>query len=231
MTSIKNYKELKEAVRLWLNRRDSATLDNIPMFIRFAEKQFTRMIQLPYYETTYETKTTLEYPFIKVPQDLLKIKHMNVNGKPYNRSDTETFMRLKNMNRPSNEKAPMSLDRKDVQLMSDQAGSTSTKEHFFTRVGDKIHFLPNPTPGDLVEMIYFRDIPEMINDEDQPYSLITAPDLMMYLSLRHASTFLRDREQEQYWMAKAQEAAESLNKTVDEAEWSGSSLVVPFFGE
>lgn len=230
MTGIKNYKDLKDAVKLWLNRRDNATLDNIPLFIRFAEKQVTRMVQIPYYETTLSDTIGKTYSFVKIPQDLLKIKHVFVNGKPYNRADTETFMRMKNMNRPSDQKQPIEKDSPDWQLMSDQAGSTSSKEHFFSRVGDKIHFLPTAQEGDNIEIIYFRDIPEMINDEDQPYTLITAPDLMLYLSLRHASTFLRDREQEQYWMAKAQEAAETLNKIIEEAEWSGSALVVPFFG-
>ena len=51
----------------------------------------------------------------------------------------------------------------------------------------------------------------------------------MYLALRHASIFLRDNEQEQFWMAKAQEAADSMKQQLDEAEWSGSALVVPFF--
>lgn len=44
MIQIQNYKDFKDAVGLWLNRKDSATLDNIPMFINFAEKQFTRLV-------------------------------------------------------------------------------------------------------------------------------------------------------------------------------------------
>ncbi|MCS5737419.1 phage adaptor protein, partial [Herbiconiux daphne] len=66
-------------------------------------------------------------------------------------------------------------------------------------------------------------------DADQPYSLLIAPDILLYLCLRHASIWLRDPEMEQYWMAKAQEAAQALQQQLDEANWSGSALVVPAF--
>lgn len=224
MIQINNYRDMKDAVKTWLNRKDSATVDNIPMFINFAEKQFTRLVKLPYYESMSSFTINENFNYVVIPQDFLSAKHIMVNGKPYNRVDVETFMRLKNVGR-NTQGSSASTNPTDAIL----DGGTLTTDMFFCRMGEQIHFLPTPTVGDVVEIIYHQDIPEMTFDADQPYSLLIAPDVMLYLSLRHASIFLRDNEQEQYWMQKAQEAADSMNKQLDDAEWSGSSLVVPMF--
>lgn len=227
MIQIENYKDFRDAVALWLNRKDSATIDNIPMFINFAEKQFTRLVKLPYYETTVRFTIDENFNFVVIPQDFLSAKHVMVNGKPYNRADVETFMRLKNMGNFSDVQTNATAPNPNQDVL--RAGSTSETKYFFTRIGEQIHFLPTPVVGDVVEMIYHQDIPEMRFDNDQPYSLLIAPDVLLYLALRHASIFLRDNEQEVYWMSKAQEAADSMKQQMDEAEWSGSSLVVPYF--
>jgi len=226
--NIDTYKDLKEAVALWLNRKDSATINNIPMFINFAEKQFTRLVKLPYYEVKSEFTIDENFDYVVIPQDFLSAKHMMVNGKPYNRVDVETFMRMKNLNN-TRDYVTSKNDPDSGVILSDQAGSTSDKAYFFTRIGEQIHFLPTPKVGDVVELIYRQDIPEMQFDNDQPYSLLVAPDVLLYLSMRHASIFIRDVEMEQYWMSKAQEAAESVQTQIDEAEWSGSAFVVPYF--
>ncbi|MGL5564205.1 MAG: phage adaptor protein [Plesiomonas sp.] len=223
MNDINTYGDLKKAVRLWLNRKDASTLENVPMFINMAHKQFTRLVKLPYYEVLISLEALEGFEYVNIPQDFLSAKHVSVNGIPYNRLDNGTFLRMKNtdsqvtgVNRP--------------RFTSDHlTGATTADEFFFTRVGGQLHFLPELVPGDVVEMVYQKDIPEMKDDTEEVYSLLVASDIMLYLSLRHAATFLRDNEQEQYWMQKATEAAQSLNAQLDEAEWSGSPLVVPEF--
>lgn len=227
MLQMNNYKDFKDAVALWLNRKDSATVNNIPMFINFAEKQFTRLVKLPYYESKVNFVIDSVFNFVVIPQDFLSAKVVMVNGKPHNRADLETFMRIKNMGNFSDVQKVGTGPNPQQDVMKSSPPSESG--YFFTRIGEQIHFLPQPVPGDIVEIVYHQDIQEMQFDNDQPYSLLIAPDVLLYLALRHASLFLRDNEQEQYWMSKAQEAADSMNKQMDEAEWSGSALVVPQF--
>lgn len=224
MKDINTYEDLKRAVRVWLNRKDAATLDNIPMFINMAHKQFTRLVKLPYYEVLVSLEAIEGFEYVNIPQDFLSAKHISVNGLPYNRVDVETFMRMKTSGSQNTE---ISEDNQYGFL----TGATTASKHFFTRVGGQLHFLPELSTGDIVEMIYQRDIPEMEDEGDEPYSLLVASDVMLYLSLKHAATFLRDNEQEQFWMAKATEAVGSLSAQLAEAEWSGSALVVPQFSQ
>ncbi|EGJ5143358.1 hypothetical protein INE66_003643 [Salmonella enterica subsp. enterica] len=201
LTQINTYGDLKEAVRFWLNRKDQATIDMIPNFINFAEKQFTRLVKLPYYESMVDFTINDQFNFVVIPQDMLSIKGLTVNGKPCTRLDLESFARLDSSNKV-------------------------TRNIYFTRKGEQIHFCPKPIPGDRVTLIYAQDIPEMQFDLDQPYSLLIAPDILLYLSLKHASTWLRDHEADQYWEQKAQQAAAALMQQLDDAEWSGSALQV-----
>lgn len=224
MNDINTFGDLKKAVRIWLNRKDAATLDNIPMFINMAHKQFTRMVKLPYYEVLVSLEAIEGFEYVNIPQDFLSAKHISVNGIPYNRVDNETFMRTKNTGTQNTE-----LGDGSNYNYSYLTGATTQSKYFFTRVGGQLHFIPELKAGDVVEMVYQRDIPEMKTDNEEPYSLLVASDIMLYLSLRHAATFLRDNEQEQFWMAKAGDAAAALQQQLDEAEWSGSATVVPQF--
>ncbi|MCS5737231.1 phage adaptor protein, partial [Herbiconiux daphne] len=159
MQNINTYLDLKNSVAAWLNRKDQATLDNIPNFINFAEKQFTRLVKLPYYEVTVNFQIDPQYPFIVLPQDFLSAKHIMVNNEPYNRTDVETFYRLQGTRQFSG----------TVITTDDVVGMDNFKA--FTRIGEQIHFYPTPQAGDIVTMIYSQDIPEMQFVADQPYSL------------------------------------------------------------
>lgn len=229
MNDINTYRDLQQAVASWLNRRDEATLSKIPLFINFATKQFARLVKLPYYEAKLTYSASEGAEFVNIPNDFLSAKNLIVNGIPYNRADVETFLRLKGGVGTQRPPEPRAEDRLNSSPFLQ--GATTAKEHFFTRVGNQLHFLPALTAGDTVELIYRRDIPEFQRDDDAPYFLLVASDVMLYLSLRHAAIFLRDNEQEVYWNQKASEAAEALQVQLDEAEWSGSSLVVPMFYE
>lgn len=208
VNEISNYGDLKEAVRTWLNRRDQTTIDKIPLFINFAEKQFTRLIRLPYYETLIKLTTAKGYEYVDIPPDFLSVKHLSVNGTTAIRTDLETFSHLSTM------------DTKN----------TAAGLRYFCRVGSMIRTYPELVEGDQILFIYNRDIPEMKEDTDVPYSLIIAPDVMLYLALRHASIFLRDDDQEQFWAQKALDASQSVAAQLEEAEWSGSALVSIQYG-
>ncbi|MGL5012920.1 MAG: phage adaptor protein [Bacteroidales bacterium] len=222
MNDINTYGDLKNAVRIWLNRKDLSTINNIPMFINMAHKQFTRMVKLPYYEVLVSLEALEGFEYVNIPQDFLSAKNLTVNGMPYNILDNGTFMRIKN---GGSQQTSIEEDSKFGYL----SGATTESKFFFTRIGGQLNFIPALNTGDIVEMVYQRDIPEMKEDTDAPYSLLVASDMMLYLSLRHASIFLRDNEQEMYWMQKATDAAESLRGQLDDAEWGGSPLVIPMF--
>lgn len=212
MREISSYRELRNAVQQWLNRKDSNTIQMIPAFINFAEKEFARMIRIPYNENELRRTVTDEVTHIEIPQNYMSTKHLFVNGLSYNRVDMETFQRIAEQNPATS---------------FEETGS----HRVFARVGWKIITFPELKPGDEISMIYNMDLVEMTKDDDYPYHLIIAPDVMLYLALRHAAIYLRDNEMEVYWAQKASDASAQVNAQIAEQEWSGSSLIVPTFAE
>ena len=87
MLEINNYGDLKKSVQTWLNRKDQSTIDNIPIFINFAEKMFTRLIKLPYYETSYIVVWDEGKGFVQLPSDFLSMKHIYVGDSILTRVD------------------------------------------------------------------------------------------------------------------------------------------------
>lgn len=240
MSKITTYGGLKQAVQLWLNRNDAATINSIPMFINFAENDFQRLVRLPQYEIIATTSNGKLDPItdavpesllsIKLPKTYFEMKHFSINGIPYNRLDVETFNRIKSGVSDSKvSSTQITTSSEESAATVTRLQGTTTRSHFFCRKGNELFMLPALKSGDEVEMIYYEAYPEMNDDGLGTDSLDIAPDIMLYLSLRHAAVFLRDNEQAQFWEQKATDAAGALIRRLDDIEWSGSSLVVPGF--
>ena len=223
MASISTYGQLKDAVKNWLNRSDDVTTNAIPYFIEFAVKDFQRTVQLPNYEVTKTYDITADNlaidDAITLEDGYYEMKHFFVNNLPYNRVDVDTFYRLQ---------AENTIDNSFGLYSGDEMKGT-TKQFYFTRIADKIKTIPALQDGDTVRVIYWEEIENPELDGDQPDYLKVAPDIMLYLSLRHAAVFLRDNDQAQFWEQKAVESAQGLMRRLDLVEWSGSSLVVKEF--
>lgn len=220
MARINNYGDLKDAVLAWLNRDDDETVANLPLFIGFAEQEFSKAVKLPDNDGLLsQTIASVDPEYIQIPDDCMSPKFVTVNGKPYNRVDFETYTRMKSSG----------LKSIDTVITPDIA--TTTYSGYFTKFMNQWQFLPVLKEGDKVEMTYHKRLPEMVIDSDVSPALQDGGALMMYLSLRHASIFLRDFEQEQYWTAKAQEATTAMQEYIDETNWNGSAYVVPMFTE
>ncbi|MCS5737469.1 phage adaptor protein, partial [Herbiconiux daphne] len=97
----------------------------------------------------------------------------------------------------------------------------------FTRIGNQLILKPVLKDGDVITLIYYKLIQHAQNITDSPPHFKKGPDVMLYLSLRHASLFLRDNDMGQYWEQKAQEAVAGLQAKIESERWNGSTIVIP----
>lgn len=68
--AIATYKNLKESVQDWLNRSDAQTVNQIPNFINFAEKELHRNLRIPPFEGGIVV--TVTNGTFRVPTDLVE---------------------------------------------------------------------------------------------------------------------------------------------------------------
>lgn len=203
-TQIINYGGLLKAVQTWLNRTDTATVNSIPYHIFLAENDFNRLLKIPEYEVLKVYNVGSDHDVstvtsaINLPDDFDEVKIILINGKPAFVQSTEAF-----------------YDTDEANLYA------------FTKIGKQLIIKPGLKDGDMVTLIYYKEIEYMEDATDHPPHLLKGPDVMLYLALRHGALFLRDTDQAQYWEQKAQEAVTTLQSKIDSERWNGSTVVIP----
>ncbi len=74
--AISTYGDLRIAITNWLDRSDQQTLDQIPNFINFAEKELYRNLRIPQFEGGKVVK--LKDGAFSIPTNLIEFKHVIV---------------------------------------------------------------------------------------------------------------------------------------------------------
>lgn len=74
--AIAKYKDLKESVQDWLNRSDSQTINQIPNFVNFAEKELHRNLRIPPFEGG--AVVTVQNGAFRLPTDLVEFINLIV---------------------------------------------------------------------------------------------------------------------------------------------------------
>ncbi|MCS5737235.1 phage adaptor protein, partial [Herbiconiux daphne] len=82
------------------------------------------------------------------------------------------------------------------------------------------------TSGDII-VGYYSDSPELHSDTDSCNLLTIAPDLLLYMAMKHACIFVQDDEAAQKYGFMAEAALQVVQKQADKTEYSGSPLVIP----
>lgn len=221
----KTFGDLKGDIQLWLNRTDLEVVNAIPAFVTLAEQEFSRAVKIPMDEGQMlysATGTGSLSEGVEIPEDMLS---------PIGVTVTDT----------SNPDHPVirSATRVDGYALFEMIGEEAIVEadqtipvvdktftQYFAKYNNRFLFYPALPAGGLVSIIYHKDLTPMNSDADVSPALVYGYDLMLYWSLKHASVFLRDPDQEQYWTAKASEALTTMQATFDDMHWSGSPLQI-----
>lgn len=212
---IVTYGDLKSAVQEWLDRDDSETVNQIPNFINFAEKELYRQLRIPPMQK--EAYLQINQGQAYVPTDWLTTCYI-LSADGYHKA-RET-----------------SLD--EVMYRSNQ--KVSEGELVFSRMGKRFFFYPEITAtvptydkfgnyvvnGSEIIIGYYADQPELTGDAETSTLLTIAPDLLLYTALKHGSVFTQDVEAEKAWQEKQQAAMQQLQEQNSNTDFKGSPLAV-----
>lgn len=199
--AIATYAELTDEVKRWLNRDDPDTINSIPAFINFAEKEIFRVLKLPSYEKLVELK--LEHNKAEVPYDLVQLIEIYTKD---NRAGRHTSHR---------------------ELLRHRSGDLKHDSFYYARVGNNYHFHDGDDLASTeVYCHYFQDPPELSYNNQVTPLLQTAPDLLLFTALRHGSVFAEDVEKAQYWEQRSDNAMQEIMKQLEDDNMSGSPQVV-----
>lgn len=187
--SFNTYGELKVSVATWLNRKDLT--DNIPDFISLAETRIFRFLRSPSNEVGTDYMPALDDTSIVIPNDLLELKLLVINGETYKFISYDYLIQNK-------------LALADTRV--------------FSRIQNNFIFPFSFKGTEQVTMIYWQDQSGFNEDSDFSATLRTAPDLYLFGALLEAEPFIKDDERIPIWNAKYDKALEEFlryNRTLD----------------
>jgi len=216
-SQIRTYGDLKNAVALWIDRDDDEFVNQIPNFINFAEKEIYRAVRIPRFEREIYLKITNGMAYI--PTDLVQVNYIMKaqTGQVYRTTSIEELDWLR-------------------RGKTTHATQFNESEVVWARTTGRFYFYPPITStipegteltGNEVLVSYYRDTAEMVNDSDSCAILSIAPELLLYTALKHACLFVQDDAGVQKWAALAMASMSDIQRQADNAEYSGSPLVIP----
>lgn len=203
--------DLKLDVAKWLNRNDPELIAMIPSWIALAEQECSRALDIPY--TRASVTEILTGPTLPIPKDMMapkSVRIMKPNGHTHvcHKATLHDFGLMEH------------------QFRQEMANPFWHHEHYFAIRAGNFEFLPTAASGDIVVITYHKALEPMIADADTNEVMTYAYDLILYWTLKHASTYMRDPDQEALWSGKAQEAVQTISAHFDAMENEGAPLEV-----
>lgn len=202
--------DLKKAISLWADRDDDEFNNSIVNFINFAEKDIYRRLKIPSLER--EVYLNVRKGMCHIPTDMIQIKYI------INIKTLETF-RVTGI--------------EEVQGIRNGTYQNPIGDTCFARLNRRLVFskvfdAPSDglSSGDVV-IGYVSDTPELIKDTDSCNILTIAPDLVLYMALKHACLYVQDDDGAQKYGMLAEAALAVVQQQANNAEYSGSPMVMP----
>ena len=200
--------ELITEVQSWLFGRDDIAA-KVPTFIRMFEAKANRILRCRQMEErAYATADILTGApeFISLPDNFQTMRRVRMPEEALTR--TLKFA------------VPSQLD-----ALREQNNAAGTPE-FFTVFGTQLELYPTPNAATVLEMIYRRTLPPLVEATDTNWLLDSAPDLYLYGTLMEAAPYLHEDERIPTWASGVQGGFADLNKLSDDATYNAGPLII-----
>lgn len=107
----------------------------------------------------------------------------------------EDFLNIKYLYTPKSDGTSQMLEYKDVSNFLALPSSIGVPA-YYTRIRGELKMKPYPQAGSVINVIYYNEIPDLVNDTDTNFLTAIAPDLLVYGALTFAADyFVDDRKQ------------------------------------
>lgn len=155
-----------------LNRND-ATDAQLNVFIDQAVARIQRTLRVPSMEKVeIYTVGSTNQGVLSLPNDFLQLKHLYTSTGTVNFVDLGSFVKT-----------------------ADAPGNTPT---IYTRVQGSFLLKPTPPQDSQITMIYYGEIPDLVEDTDSNFLTEIASDLLIYGALTFAADFFIDDRKEYF---------------------------------
>ena len=160
-----NKAQIRDQILALLNRND-CSVEQANIFIDQAVARIQRTLRVPSMEKqSLSTVNDITPELIVLPDDFLNIKYFYTSDGMLEYRDVTTFLSIPN-----------------------SVGMTK----YYTRLQGGLQLKPVPVEGTEFTLVYYGEIPDLVNDTDTNFITIIASDLLIYCALTFAADFFVD---------------------------------------
>lgn len=198
------YAQLSEAIQNYTEVNEPTFIDNIPNFIRNTETLVNNTVQLPAFRKNVTGETTIDFPYIDLPDDFLSVFSLAVTG--YDTAGTIT-------------QTPYDyLLQKDVNYIR-EAYPTATvggaPKYYAIFSNNAMLLGPTPDKCYTLEMHYYA-YPLSITQAGTSWLGENFPSVLLWGSLVEAAIYLKsEQDMVTYYQTKYDEAMDLLKQLGD----------------
>lgn len=190
---------IRNQIKELLNRND-VTDAQLNVFIDQAVARIQRQLRVPAMEKAeIYTTNALGGNLLVLPNDFLQLKHLYTNRGVISYADLATFIRTQ-----------------------DAPGNVPT---IYTRLQGVLQVKPTPPEDFQITMVYYAEIPDLVNDTDISWLTELAPDLLVYGALTFAADFFVD-DRKAAFEETATRIFNELNQQAIDMEFSQEGMAV-----
>jgi hypothetical protein len=234
-TQVPTYEVLQQLVVDFLNRSDAGTIDNVPLFINFAEKAILRNLRIPAMEVMkrfvwgeYALEPGLTEGWIYIPGDYLEMVDIWTEKGIINRTSFSELMKRKTMGGTFSEQGyinenPTTEDTYDGGGCGGDPFSSLAPgaDGSYARNANRWYFNPVPKADEEIYLTYYKDPMELSEETGSSDLLVLLPDAILYMSISEGHRFLMEEEKAMYYEGLARERVQAVTDQIQEAEFSG----------
>ncbi len=191
-----NYAELKTAVSDWIDHDDSDY--TIPLFIELARSEINRLIRTSEMSCSATALGDGEKVEFDLPLDWGGARRITVGTTNSYLVTPEYFIDY-------------------------QAGRCGPRQ-VHTIEGNKLRVWPVVGDSTTLTMLYYRKVPQLVEDEDTNWLLTEHPDCWLSGAVHHAQGFVTDDARMISWHGKMMSSIDQIIKMDRGDRWSGSTM-------
>lgn len=190
---------IRNQIKGLLNRNDF-TDDQANIFIDQAIARIQRTLRVPSMEKTVVFTATSNSPgLLTLPTDFLQLKHLYTDASTVRYVDLSEYINTQ-----------------------DQPGNAP---RIYTRIQGGLQVKPSPAVGYKTYMVYYGEIPDLVNDTDSNFVSEIAPDLLVYGALTFAADFFLDDRKDTF-EATAVRIYEEVTTQAIEMEFAQEGMAI-----
>ena len=206
--AINTYATLKTAIADFLNRDDlTSAIDN---FIALAEAQINRDVRHWKMEKRASGQQSGGDEYMQIPADWMETIRFHVTD---------------------NGTSPLDLiSRKAMEDKRAGAEDETGTPRYYTHADSQFQLYPTPSATTNTELLYYAKTTGLSASNTDNWLLLEAPDVYLYGALLHSAPYLGEDERVAVWAQMYSASVAQLNKSSEDARFSGSGLTLKIKG-